>query len=54
MKRHSYKVWSMSKDISINNRDLPEPEDDMEENTEKKKEWKDIINLPDDLDFEMH
>ena len=25
-----------------------------EETSQKKKEWKDIINLPDDLDFEIH
>jgi hypothetical protein len=33
------------------------PESDREETIEKKeedKEWKDIINLPDDLDFEIH
>jgi hypothetical protein len=33
------------------------PEDDREEPVEKKeekKEWKDIIKLPDDLDFEVH
>ena len=44
----------MSKDISINNRELPEPEDNLEEDIEKEKEWKDIVNLPDDLDFEIH
>jgi len=33
------------------------PEGNREEPVEKKeenKEWKDIINLPDDLDFEVH
>ena len=45
----------MCKDIGVNKQKLPE--DDREENIEKKKEkkeWKDIINLPDDLDFEIH
>ena len=45
----------MSKDIVEKKQESPE--NDREENTEKKeesKEWKDIINLPDDLDFEVH
>ena len=45
----------MCKDI-VENRQEP-PESDREEKIEKKeksKEWKDIINLPDDLDFEVH
>ncbi|MGD9106686.1 MAG: hypothetical protein PVJ87_07620 [Desulfobacterales bacterium] len=49
----------MCKDIVENNQ---EPvKSDREETIEKKKEskketkeWKDIINLPDDLDFEIH
>ncbi len=45
----------MAKDISENKQEVPEgdrkePVDKKEEN----KEWKDIINLPDDLDFEVH
>jgi hypothetical protein len=45
----------MCKDI-VENKQEP-PESDREETIEKKegsKEWKDIINLPDDLDFEIH
>ena len=45
----------MCKDIFENNRDSSE--NDREKAMEKKeesKEWKDIINLPDDLDFEVH
>ena len=45
----------MSKDM-VENKQAP-PESDREETIEKReenKEWKDIINLPDDLDFEVH
>jgi hypothetical protein len=45
----------MSKDMVENKQDPPES--DREETIEKReenKEWKDIINLPDDLDFEVH
>ena len=45
----------MYKDIGENKQE--QPEIDREETIEKKeenKEWKDIINLPDDLDFEVH
>ena len=45
----------MCKDIVENKQESPES--DREENTEKKeesKEWKDIISLPDDLNFEVH
>jgi hypothetical protein len=45
----------MFKDIGENKQELLE--DNQEENIEKnkeKKEWKDIISLPDDLDFEIH
>ncbi|RZB36461.1 MAG: hypothetical protein SRB2_02286 [Desulfobacteraceae bacterium Eth-SRB2] len=45
----------MAKDISENKQAVPEG--DREEPVDKKeenKEWKDIINLPDDLDFEVH
>lgn len=45
----------MCKDIGENKQEPPES--DREETIEKKeesKEWKDIINLPDDLDFEVH
>ena len=30
------------------------PQDDQENTSEQKKEWKDIIDLPDDLDNEIH
>ncbi len=45
----------MCKDIRENKQEPPEG--NREENIEKreeKKEWKNIINLPDDLDFEIH
>ena len=45
----------MCKDIAENKQESPES--DREETAEKKEEhneWKDIINLPDDLDFEVH
>ncbi len=45
----------MCKDIVENKQESPES--DREETIEKReesKEWKDIINLPDDLDFEVH
>lgn len=45
----------MCKDIAENKQESPES--DREKTIEKKedrKEWKDIINLPDDLDFEVH
>ena len=45
----------MSKDIVEKKQESPES--DREETIKKKeenKEWKDIINLPDDLDFEVH
>jgi hypothetical protein len=51
----SKRCVTMAKDISENKQEVPEgdrkePVDKKEEN----KEWKDIINLPDDLDFEVH
>jgi hypothetical protein len=45
----------MCKNIRENPQEAPEG--DREEPVDKKeenKEWKDIINLPDDLDFEVH
>jgi len=45
----------MSKDIV--EKTQKSPENDRDKTIEKKeedKEWKDIINLPDDLDFEVH
>jgi hypothetical protein len=45
----------MCKDIIENKHESPES--DREKTMEKKeesKEWKDIINLPDDLDLEVH
>jgi len=45
----------MFKEIDENKQDPPEG--DREETIrkkEEKKEWKDIINLPDDLDLEVH
>ena len=45
----------MCKDIAENKQESPErdPEKKIEKKQESK-EWKDIINLPDDLDFEVH
>ncbi|MGD2149739.1 MAG: hypothetical protein PVJ20_06020 [Desulfobacterales bacterium] len=45
----------MCKDIRENAQEPPK--DDRKEPVDKKeenKEWKDVINLPDDLDFEVH
>jgi len=45
----------MGKDVVENRQESPES--DREKTVEKKeesKEWKDIINLPDDLDLEVH
>ena len=42
----------MCQDVRENKEDLPK--DDQENTSEQKKEWKDIINLPDDLDYEVH
>jgi hypothetical protein len=45
----------MCKDIAENKQESPE--NNREETVEKKEEnneWKNIINLPDDLDFEVH
>ena len=45
----------MSKEIDEKKQEPPES--DREETIDKKeenKEWKDIINLPNDLDFEIH
>ena len=51
----SKRYLTMCKDIAENKQESPES--DREKTIEKKedsKEWKDIINLPDDLDFEVH
>lgn len=51
----SKRFLTMWKDIVENKQ--KSPEGDREETVEKKeenKEWKDIIHLPDDLDFEVH
>ncbi len=45
-------IITMYKDVSEKKEELPE--NDREETDKKKKEWKDIINLPDDLDSEIH
>ena len=45
----------MCKDIVENKQESPET--DREEtmgNNEENKQWKNVINLPDDLDFEVH
>jgi len=45
----------MTKDISENKQEVPEGDrEEYMDQKEEKKEWKDIINLPDDLDFEVH
>jgi len=45
----------MSKDIVEKKQESPENDRDKTiEKKEEDKEWKDIINLPDDLDFEVH
>ena len=45
----------MPKDISENKQEVlkDDPEEHLEQQKENK-EWKDIINLPDDLDHEVH
>ena len=51
----SKRYLTMCKDIVEKKQESSE--NDRERTMEKKeegKEWKDIINLPDDLDFEMH
>jgi hypothetical protein len=45
----------MTKDISENEQEVPEGErKEYMDQKEENKEWKDIIKLPDDLDFEVH
>ncbi|MBW1957251.1 MAG: hypothetical protein JRF31_05445 [Deltaproteobacteria bacterium] len=45
----------MCKDIRENAQERPEGDREKPvDKKEEKKEWKDIINLPDDLDLELH
>ena len=45
----------MFKEIDENKQEPPEGDrEETIEKKEEKKEWKDIINLPDDLDLEVH
>ena len=45
----------MPKDISETKQEIPKGDrENPVDKKEKRKEWKDIINLPDDLDLELH
>ena len=51
----SERCLTVCKDIRENKQKPPEGDrEEYMDQKEEKKEWKDIINLPDDLDFEVH
>ncbi|OQY12777.1 MAG: hypothetical protein B6I30_04125 [Desulfobacteraceae bacterium 4572_187] len=51
----SKRCLTMCKDIRENAQERPEGDREKPvDKKEEKKEWKDIINLPDDLDLELH